>query len=228
MCIWKFVQDITYIKVSLYVHFGRRDTVIYPLVSRCITTINSEWHFRERTKATLINLIKKKKKIITNVFKNPLIRVPENLHRISKFRKRKRKCKEVLQIVSPAATSPVLRVHLGVRRAGHGAEAAGCRTRRAGRKWGLLVDGRSVRRRWTLNPGVVVIVMQVVQLQPSVVRMEQAGASRLLRRGGWTGACRAARRGRCLFFFFFSKENEHIMQIISRLNFFKLRINTWN
>lgn len=226
MCIWKFVQDITYIKVSLYVHFGRRDTVIYPLVSRCITTINSEWHFRERTKATLINLIKKKK-IITNVFKNPLIRVPENLHRISKFRKRKRKCKEVLQIVSPAATSPVLRVHLGVRRAGHGAEAAGCRTRRAGRKWGLLVDGRSVRRRWTLNPGVVVIVMQVVQLQPSVVRMKQAGASRLLRRGGWTGACRAARRGRCLFFFF-SKENEHIMQIISRLNFFKLRINTWN
>lgn len=162
------------------------------------------------------------------MFKNPLIRVPENLHRISKFRKRKRKCKEVLQIVSPAATSPVLRVHLGVRRAGHGAEAAGCRTRRAGRKWGLLVDGRSVRRRWTLNPGVVVIVMQVVQLQPSVVRMKQAGASRLLRRGGWTGACRAARRGRCLFFFFFSKENEHIMQIISRLNFFKLRINPWN
>lgn len=102
--------------------------------------------------------------------------------------------------ISPAATPPVLRVHLGVRWAGHGADAARCRTRRAGRERGLLVDGRPVRCRWILNPGIVVIVVQMVQLQPSVVRMEQTGASRLLRRGCWTRARRAARRGRCLFF----------------------------
>lgn len=63
-------------------------------------------------------------------------------------------------------------MHLGVRRAGHGAEAARRRARGAGREWGLLVDGRPVRCRWTLNPGIVVIVMQMMQLQPSVVRME--------------------------------------------------------
>lgn len=102
----------------------------------------------------------------------------------------------------PAAASPVLRVHRHDRRARHWSQAAGGRAGGTGRRGPILVvlvHGRPVRRRWTFLPSrVMMVVMKIGKLQSRVVRMQQTGATRLLRRHRWAVAGDAARWRRCL------------------------------
>lgn len=103
-----------------------------------------------------------------------------------------KKRKQILELMIeeenklPAAASPVLRVHRHDRRARHRSQTAGGRAGGTGRRGPVLVvlvHGRPVRRRRTLQPPrVMVVVMKIGQLQPRVIRMQQAGATRLLRR----------------------------------------------